>query len=258
MLRHLFLLLLPIALVSTSYAEELISPEGEKTIKHHAGLRLTAQRSPYIGSSTELYALPLLQYNYGPFFAGDRVGLGSFFGYVGGWILALSGSLGFGDVSRNDIDELAALPDLRDGIALNFLTAKSFGRGDVAISVSKELGDASDGWDADIFYFYTIDHGRWSFQPSMVLNWQNADAVDYAYGVDEGVAGFAAYEGRSTLNYFPEMIVTYQLFDQWRLHTSLAWLRYGSNITRSPIVDKKSRIGVYVGLAWHWEEPFPF
>jgi len=239
-------------------AEELIPPKGPDAVKHHAGVRLTAQRSPYVGSRTELYPLPLLQYNYGALFAGDRIGVGSFVGYLDGWIVGLSLSLGFADVSRNDINELSGLTELKDGIALNLLTVKSFDWGDIAASVSKELGDASDGWDADLFYFYTHNIGRWSLQPSMTLNWQNADVVDYAYGVAENTDGFSAYQGRSTLNYFPEMIVTYQLFDRWRLHTSVAWLRYGSNITRSPIVDKNARWSLYVGMAWHWETPFPF
>ena len=243
-----------------SYAEEVIPPEGPEAVKHHAGVRVNAQRSPYIGSDTEFSLTPLLQYNHGVLFAGDRVGLGSFIGYLDGWIVGLSASFGFADITRNNIDELDDLPDLRLGFAINLLTAKSFGRGDVAFSVSKELGDASDGWDADIFYFYTIDKGRWSDQPSLTVNSKNHKAVNYAYGVKSrfATADRPRYRGGSAFNIFPEMIVTYELIDNWRLHTSVAYLGYDSSIRNSPITDRNGRWSAYIGMAYHWDSPFPF
>lgn len=256
MMLHRLIALLLLLILNTANAEDLISPQGAKTVKHHAGIRLTGIRAPYTGSSTELYALPLLQYNYGTLFAGDRVGLGSFIGVLDDWIIGVSLGLGFADTRRNDIGELNDLPELRDGLAANLLSVKQFEWGDIAISVSKEVAGASNGWDADIFYFYTHDVGRWSFQPSMVLNWQSHDVTDYAYGVH--VTGREQYRGRSSLNLFPEMIVTYQLWDQWRLHTSIGYIDYGSGITDSPIVDKSGRWSAYAGLAWHWESPYPF
>ncbi len=90
--------------------------------------------------------------------------------------------------------------------------------------------------------------------PSIGVEWQNSERVDYYYGVrpGEALAFRPAYAGTAAVNASAGLAGAYRLSRSWSLLGGVFTTRYGSGIVDSPIVTRRYSTLVYGGAGWRF------
>jgi outer membrane protein len=90
--------------------------------------------------------------------------------------------------------------------------------------------------------------------PSIGVEWQNSERVDYYYGVrpEEALAFRPAYPGTAAINANAGLAGSYRLSRAWSLLGGVFTTRYGNGIVDSPIVTRRYSTLVYAGAGWRF------
>jgi MipA family protein len=90
--------------------------------------------------------------------------------------------------------------------------------------------------------------------PSIGVEWQNGERVDYYYGVrpEEALPFRPAYTGTPAVNANAGLAGAYRLSRSWSLLGGLFTTRYGSGIVDSPIVTRRYSTLVFAGAGWRF------
>lgn len=96
--------------------------------------------------------------------------------------------------------------------------------------------------------------GAWFFRPSVGLEWQSSNYVNYYFGVTqaEARAGRPAYTGRSTLNEKAGLNFGRKFGGHFAATAGAYWTHYGSGVSESPIVGHATTLSLMVGLYYHF------
>lgn len=96
--------------------------------------------------------------------------------------------------------------------------------------------------------------GAWFFRPSVGLEWQSSNYVDYYFGVTQAEAqpGRPVYAGKATLNEKAGLTFGRELGRHVAAMAGAYWTHYGSGITESPIVGHTSTVSLLAGLYFHF------
>jgi len=88
--------------------------------------------------------------------------------------------------------------------------------------------------------------------PGVDLEWESARLVDYYYGVrpEEATLNQHAYIGRETLNEKARLTGFYLINKSWTVFVGVQAAVFGSGITDSPMVKRRSTMRGYMGTAW--------
>lgn len=124
--------------------------------------------------------------------------------------------------------------------------------GQFDLAVTTDLLGRSYGEEVQLSYAALFKRFGWTFVPSVTLQWQDEDLMDYYYGVRESEAlpGRPAYRPESALTPQFLLLATHPLGERWKLFTYLGYSWYSSEVTDSPIVDEDSRAMVMLGLGY--------
>ncbi len=90
------------------------------------------------------------------------------------------------------------------------------------------------------------------FEPSIGLQLQSADLVDFYHGimVSEAQDGPPAYRGGQAINTLTSLMVGYSIIAQLLALTGIEQVMLDSSITDSPIVAEKQIRKIYLGLIY--------
>ncbi len=125
----------------------------------------------------------------------------------------------------------------------------------VGVHYYHDVLDANRGDAASLRLSRRFKAGKYlSLTPSIGVEWQNSRRVNYYYGVrpEEALPGRPAYTGTETVNTNAGLAAGYRLTESWLLSAGAFLTRYGSGITDSPIVVKRSSTTVYAGAGWRF------
>ncbi len=202
-----------------------------------AGAFIGAQE--YVGSSGKVYPIPFIEYESEQFSVSPLEASYHFFITDDIWIDGIA-ALRLQGIDETLSDQLKGINERENaidaGIKLNYFT-DYFGH--LSMSIMQDISDVHQGNEINLSYEYTFEFGDIALSPSLYVNRQNGNLVDYYYGVEakESRANRKAYQGEATFNYGVGLSLSYQFTDAWALFTMANLTRFGSGIADSPIVE---------------------
>ncbi|HLS83694.1 MAG TPA: MipA/OmpV family protein [Arenimonas sp.] len=215
------------------------------------GALLIDRADPYLDMDRDPLLVPLLR------FEGERAYLR---GLRAGWRLVDTGDFELAGLAQaringyqaKDSPALAGMADRDDSLDLGLAATWVTPIGGVELALLQDALDRSGGHEASLTWAVTFRRGGWGFLPALTLHWQDADLVDYYYGVRPGEAlpGRPAYRGRAALVPELSLILERPLNPQWRLYARFGHRRYPDAIADSPIIERDHASSVMIGLGW--------
>jgi len=117
----------------------------------------------------------------------------------------------------------------------------------VNFSASTDILDKSNGSEMTIELGREFATRQFTFSPSVGVSWQNANLVDYYFGVKttEASPDRAAYVGTGSVNYHLGLAGSKPMFGG-ALRANLGVSLYGGAITRSPLVDRNTGYDLFL------------
>lgn len=96
--------------------------------------------------------------------------------------------------------------------------------------------------------------GAWFFRPTVGLQWQSSNYVNYYFGVTsaEARAGRPAYTAKSTVNEKLGLSLGRHFGGHFTLTAGAYMTHYGSGVTGSPIVGHTNTLSLLAGLYYHF------
>jgi len=96
--------------------------------------------------------------------------------------------------------------------------------------------------------------GRWFIVPSVAVEWQSSNYVNYYFGVTpaEAQPGRPVYTGKSTFNAKAGVSFGQHFGRHFTAMAGAYMTRFGSGVTASPIVGHTSTFSFLVGLYYHF------
>ncbi|MGF1763271.1 MipA/OmpV family protein [Aliivibrio kagoshimensis] len=202
-----------------------------------AGAFIGAQE--YVGSSGKVYPIPFIEYESEQFSINPLEASYHFFLTEDIWIDAIASARlqGFDESLSDQLKGINERDNAIDaGIQLNYFT-DYFGH--LSMSIMHDISNVHQGNEIQLNYEYTFDYGNVDLSPSLFVNRQNGNLVDYYYGVEakESKANRKAYQGEATFNYGVGLSLDYHFNEAWTLFTMANLTRFGSGIADSSIVE---------------------
>jgi outer membrane protein len=205
----------------------------------------------YAGDHHQLTVYPWFTYRNGHFFV---YGLGTGYEVSTGqrYILSVMAVPQIQRRSSSDSPQLSGLkyrPWSIDGGA-NLAVWSNFGG--MALGVFHDVLDRNNGMTVRFGYFLPIPVGGGEISPSIGVTWENSNLTNYYYGVDPSEArpGRPAYSPASAANPTAQLKYEHPFGDHWRFSAELSYMRFGSAIRSSPIVDEGSTRSIQVTLLY--------
>ena len=206
----------------------------------------------YVGYSRQFTPIPLLFYHYGRFFlagisAGYLISNGSHYRF------SVMVRPEFNRLKASDSPELTGIQtrqwSLDGGANLDFLG--NWGR--FNIGLFHDILDRNNGTQLTTDYRYTYRLGNWGMTPSLGLRWENANLINYYYGVSaaEAIPGRPVYSPGSAINPYGQIGLATHLTAHVQLFTNLQYVRFGSAIRESPIVVRSGATTFFLGLTYN-------
>ena len=206
----------------------------------------------YVGYDRQVTPFPLVFYHNGRFF---------FAGISAGYLLsngdhyrfALTVQPTFNRLKASDSPQLAGIQTRQWSIAGGANLEFFGGWGRVNMGVFHDLLDRNNGTGANLGYAYTFHFGDgWGLTPGIGLRWQNANLVNYYYGVSpaEAIPGRPAYSPGASTNPYVSLGLSTFVTKRVQLRADLSYLRFGSAIHDSPIVDRSGSPTLFIGAIY--------
>lgn len=206
----------------------------------------------YVGYSREYTPFPLVFYHYDRFFLA---------GITAGYLLSngdhyrfsLIATPQFNRLKASDSPQLAGIQSRQWSID-GGMGLELFGDwGRFNVGVVHDLLDRNNGTSINTGYHYPIHLGGWTLTPGLGLKWENGNLTNYYYGVSpaEAIPGRPAYSPGSTTNPYAEIGLSTALSEHWQLRTDLQYMRFGSAIHASPIVDRSGTTTIFIGVVYN-------
>lgn len=169
----------------------------------------------------------------------------------------LSTGLALGNLAfdNNDTDNarLARLDD-RDralDLYIQYILRTDFGQ--VGARLSHDAAGNADGLVADIFYRYPINFGDLSVIPSVGIQWDSADRVDYYYGIsrsESNRSNLSYYNPDSTVSAFLGLSTKFLITEHISLFGAMKVNFLGDEVKDSPMVDENTTTSATFGITY--------
>ncbi|MEM7739497.1 MAG: MipA/OmpV family protein [Pseudomonadota bacterium] len=249
------------ALVGTAAAQTQEEIERYKDMTIFAvGGSLAVNVEPYRGLEDEIQIIPV------PFFIfnkGDLTVAGPNISYrfakpTPTTTVSFESRYRFQGYDASDSDFLTGMDD-RDGtFELGGRLVHRIGRLRIQLQGMTDVSGTHDGFEAEARATFEVSNGRMiSLRPLGGIRFQSSNFVDYYYGVENDEATLARpfFEGEKTAVPFVGANMRMRLTRRVQLNGSFTMNLLPDDITESPIVDKDSRIGAFMGISYMFSGP---
>lgn len=223
------------------------------TLQWSLGLGVISSPRPYVGASNKIFPVPLVQLRY------QRLsidGVRASYRLVddSSFHLDLVGGPNFTSLEEDDSLFLRGMADRDWTFELGLAAGYERPRWGILAWVRQDVLDRSGGQRAGIELAFRRSYldGRLFLIPSVGVEWQSSDVVDYYYGVRPGEAlpERPAYQAGSAFNPSATLLARYRLTERLDLVTIARGELLDGEITSSPIVDRDWSWFGLVGLSW--------
>jgi|GEM_PF-1210368 len=220
------------------------------------GLLMESSRSPFVTERKEISPVPMINY------IGDR------FSYVAGkfqYALSRSDGIQIGLVAQlrsrqfysasldaNNSPAFAGMQDRDPAFegGLGFSSQGAWGK--LEFDSLIDVTATHEGFELSARYSYPVVAGRWTFEPTLGVQFQSADLVDYYHGVraSEAVAGRPAFEADAGTNFQASLMTGYRINPRLLAIAVIEQSKLDNSISDSPIVASDQVRKLYAGLVY--------
>lgn len=122
-------------------------------------------------------------------------------------------------------------------------------------SISTEYLFSNHGQQGSLSFERGFNFGRWRVAPHVGVQYLNGKYVDYYYGVrpSEATSTRPVYDGKSTINPSVGTSVTWRLDARQSIRGDVSIRQFGSGITDSPLVGRKTAPSIMVGYIYRFK-----
>lgn len=241
-------------------AEERVSDAigpGESDSRFVLGAVIGSLDNPYAREGTDGYIVPTFEWRGERLFFDDgQLGLTLFrrHGFSGGLVLTGTSSFLSDEDDYEDNDRLAGLEERDPTLDGGVYMMHTSDLGQFKLTVLDELTGKHDGQSADLNYTFDLKAYNWSINPFIGVSWSSGDSVDYFYGVSELESNSlrAAYKGKSSTNGYVGVQGRYQITDHIEATIQASYIRFGSGLTDSSIVDEDGSFVSGIGVIYNF------
>lgn len=120
--------------------------------------------------------------------------------------------------------------------------------------ISSEYLFSSRGQQGALSFERGFHYGRWRIAPHLQFDYMNRKYVDYYYGVrsNEATLTRPVYAGKSTANVTAGVSATRRLDARQAIRGDVGVTRFGTGITDSPLVGKKTAPSLMLGYIYRF------
>lgn len=224
------------------------------SIGNYIGFGLDGEQSIYSGKEYKTLPTPTGNYSYGRFYVSFENGLGIQLGSFANIQYSLSLNYMPYAYQRNDIKELNDMDELDNSINYNLTAATNFKRHILNLNVSKDEVLDKGGISTELTYSYLFTKSRWVFIPNTSITYQDKYLTRYLYGVKqhESTSGRVYYQPDYSINYTAGLYIEYITTKKYSIIGNVNYSKFGTEITNSPIVDRKSTSNIFIGFNYNF------
>lgn len=120
---------------------------------------------------------------------------------------------------------------------------------------SSDISGRSKGSDVLLNWSAPIVGDRWLLMPGAGVFWRSQRLANYYYGgvsAAEAAPGRPAYDVGDAWSFVPSLIASYRIDANWLAGAVLSYDRFSDSVADSPLVQKKGRYDVLLGLGYVW------
>jgi outer membrane protein len=208
--------------------------------------------TPYAGEDTRVTGVPVVWWQGEHFFArglkaGAIIGKTDEYEYN---VFARPRLLGY---DSSDSDALSGMEDrdwsLDMGVGMVY-RPQSIKGAELDFGFSHDILNEHEGYDFKVTASKLFDLTPLFIKPSVGVEWQSEELVDYYYGVrpSEARVNRPQYTGNSAFNYLASCDFYLALSEEWLIVSSVGVWFLDKEIRKSPIVDENQTITGIVGI----------
>jgi outer membrane protein len=245
-----------VALAFSGATAEEPPPRGggeERALRGSIGAAVLAVPRPYVGADDEVLVIPLIELEYGRFFA-RGIFAGASLWERERWSLALVGQPRFSAVEPDDSAFLRGMEERDTSFDLGLELTRRWRKVSAELAVLTDLLGRHDGQEVRAGLSFPRRFQRVLLLPQVGVSWQSERLVDYYYGIraDEARPLRPAYDAGGALNVSAGVLAQVRLAPRWQALGLVQLERLGDGITDSPIVDEDLTVLLMAGLGWRF------
>ena len=230
------------------------SPKRKKSegIPNILGAGVLIYDTPYAGEDTRVAGIPVVWWQEEYFFA-RGLKAGAIIGKTDEYEYNVFMSPRLLGYDSGDSDALSGMED-RDwsvdmGIGMLY-KPKSIEGAELDFSFAHDVLNEHEGYDFKLKASKLFDFTPFFIKPSIGIEWQSKELVDYYYGVrpSEARVGRPAYSGNSAVNLLTSCDFYLALSEEWLIVSTIGFYFLDSDIRKSPIVDEDYTISGIIGI----------
>ena len=125
--------------------------------------------------------------------------------------------------------------------------------GIVRTTLAGDVLDNSNGLIWDLAYLYRFDFGSFSLTPGIGALWNSSNQNGYYYGISSGESqrsGLKRYDPDDSWSPYLELTGNWKISQSWNASVSGRYVRLGSEIKDSPMVDNNSQLLLWSGISY--------
>ncbi len=231
---------------------------GDSDSKWVVGIAAGTVENPYINEdSKDTFAVPNIEYRGEKFFVkDDEIGynLVRKNGFGAGLVVSGKGTYLSFDDEYEDNEQLTGIEerDMTADAGIYLLHTTELGQ--FRVRLLDEITGEHSGNSADASYTFDLNWHQWNINPTLGLAWESDATVDHFYGVSEQEANRnrAAYKGESATTWYTGIRGRYTLTKHWDVNLSAYYVRMGSGITDSSLIEEDQLYATSVGVNYNF------
>ena len=231
---------------------------GDSNSKWVLGLGAAVAENPYINEdSEEAFAFPIIEYRGEKFFVKDgEIGYNlvrkNGFG-VGLLVTGRDTYLSYDD-NYDDNEQLAGVEEREVTADAGIYMLHTSELGQFKMRLLDEVSGEHSGYSADASYTFDLKWNQWRINPAVGLVWESDASVDHFFGVSEQEANqnLKAYKGESATTWFTGIRGRYALTKYWDVDLSAYYVRMGSGITDSSLIEENQLYATSIGVNYNF------
>ena len=208
--------------------------------------------TPYEGEDTRVTGVPIVWWQ-GEYFFARGLKAGAIIGKTDEYeynVFMRPRLLGY---DSSDSDRLSGMEDrdwsLDMGVGMIY-RPQSIKGAELDFGFSHDVLNEHEGYDFKLTASKLFDFTPFFIKPSVGIEWQSEELINYYYGVrpSEATVNRAEYTGNSALNYMAACDFYLALSEEWLVTTSVTAWFLDRDIRKSPIVNENQTIVGIVGI----------
>ena len=218
------------------------------------GASVIYSQSPYKSGQDRYYPVPVINYD------GDSFYLHSLQGGYYLWkdkqdqlSLTVLGSPQNFDPDDADDRDMKALDKRHMTMMAGVSYRHNAEWGIVRTTLAGDVLDNSNGIIWDLTYLYRFEFGDFSLTPGIGALWNSANQNGYYYGIsgsESRRSGLNQYDPDDSWSPYLELTGNWKLGQNWNASLAGRYVRLGSEIKDSPMVDNNSQVLLWSGISY--------